>query len=243
MQKIKSFFVKFWNLLKSIPWYGWVSTFGILLLQRAFYRLAPIIANASGSINWAFIPKVSLDDYIPIIPFFVIIYMLAFAFWFILPLVIAKRTKKENVIDFNIGMAVMLLIGFVIFVAMPTYMDRAAEGLMDIGSRGDIFSKMLQWMYDVDNGNIAYDLLPSYHCMLTIYCFFGICRQKEISRSLKIFSLISVILISLSTIFIKQHYVLDAFNGLALATVVYLLILAIEPGKRILARHAKKHKK
>lgn len=127
-----------------MPWYGWVSTLLLFGIQRAFYRLAPFISNAMGANNWAFAPKIPFDDSIPVIPFFVIIYILSFVFWFILPLVIAKKTKKENFINFCIYMFASLFVGFIIFSFAPTYMDRAAEGLMDIGTKGGIFNKLLQ---------------------------------------------------------------------------------------------------
>lgn len=240
MKKIKTFFIKIWQSIKSIPWYGWVSTLLLLGIQRAFYRLAPIIANATGASNWAFAPKIPFDDSIPVVPFFIIIYILSFAFWFILPLVIAKKTSKENFINFCIYMFGSLFVGFIIFCFAPTYMDRVKEGLMDIGAKGGIFNILLQWMYDIDNGNIAYDLLPSYHCILTLCCYFGVCRKKEVSLSFRIFSLISVVLIVLSTLFTKQHYFLDIVDGIALAIVVFLLVKAFEPGKKIITHYQKK---
>lgn len=98
-------------------------------------------------------------------------------------------------------------------------------------------------MYDFDNGNIAYDLLPSYHCILTLCCYFGVCRRKKISLPFRIFSLVSVILIILSTLFTKQHYFLDVVDGIALTIVTFLLVKAFEPGEKIVAHYQKKKEK
>lgn len=241
MKKISSFFKKAWQIIKSVPWYGWVFAVVIMGLQYGLYRLAPVIANATGSVNWAYSPKVTFDDMIPLLPPFVLFYVLSYALWVLSPVIISF-TKKSNFINFVIGISSACIISFIIYIVAPSYMDRAAEGLIDIGEKGGFFNKFLQLIYDSDNGNMAYNLLPSLHCALSLYCYLGIHRQKEIPLALRISILVIVILIVLSTVFTKQHYILDVIAGLGITAIIFAVVQITKPGEKIINRHEEKLK-
>ncbi|MCQ2793988.1 MAG: phosphatase PAP2 family protein [Bacilli bacterium] len=238
-QKLKVFWAKRWKVIKSIPWWGWASGVILICLQYGTYRLADAIAHASGTIAWAYIPKIPFDDAIPLVPFFVLIYVYSYPFWIMGPVAISL-TKKENYLNFVIGYICAILIGGIILTAAPTYMDRNAEGLIDIGSRGGFLYWLLGLIYGSDGGARNYNLLPSFHCLTSLYMYLAIAKRKEISFSFRVYTLIMVILISLSTVFTKQHYVLDIFVGYAIALVAYFTIKLINPGQKIMARLALK---
>ena len=117
-------------------------------------------------------------------------------------------------------------------------MSRIDENL-EASLGNDIFSKLLRMIYSSDGGDIAHNLFPSYHCLLSLYCYLGIWRSKEISKWFKIYSIVEVIVICLSTVFTKQHYVLDVFGGLSIALISYLLIEFINPGEKIVKKRSK----
>lgn len=233
--KTKAFLKRRWIVIKSIPWYGWVSGIFFMGLQYGVYRLANFIAQISGTIAWAYCPKIPFDNNIPLIPFFVLFYVFSYVFWIFGPVAISL-TKKDNYLNFCIGYPIALLIGFIILVAAPTYMDRAAEGLINIGSKGGFFNWLLGVVYSSDGDNRAFNLLPSYHCLISLYMYLGVARRKEVTLTFRIYSIIAVVMICLSTVFTKQHYIVDTFAGLGITLIVYFVIKWINPGKRILDR-------
>lgn len=239
--KIKAFFKRRWEVIKSIPWYGWVAGIFFMGLQYGVYRLADVIAKASGTIAWAYCPKIPFDDSIPLVPFFILIYVYSYLFWIMGPIAVSL-TKKDNFINFCIGLPASMLVGFVILVAAPTYMDRAAEGLIDVAKQPGFFNWLLGIVYSSDGSNLGFNLLPSFHCMLSLYMYLGVARRKEVSLTFRIYSVVMVILISLSTVFTKQHYVVDIFAGLAIAAIVFFIVKWINPGKRILEKQTLKAK-
>lgn len=236
---MKNIFIKFKNLLKSIPLYGWISGIVLFGLQYGMYRLAAGLSNWTHTVNYAFIPKIPFDDKIPLVPIFVIIYLFSYVFWICGPIA-ASKTSKENFINFLFVILISYFIGFLILWFAPTRMNRVDEGLMDYANSGKPFSWLLGIVYGSDGGEWAWNLFPSYHCLISLCCFIGVHRQKEIHIGFRIYSLVMVILISMSTVFTKQHYIVDIFGGLSIPIIVYIIIHFINPGKRILLKKQKK---
>lgn len=237
--KIKAFFKRRWEVIKSIPWYGWVAGIVLMGLQYAIYRLADVIAKAGGITPW--VPYIPFDDYIPFIPGFVIVYVFSYAFWIFGPAAVSL-TKKDNFINFCIGYTSALLIGFVILTALPTTMDHTPQ-IEILEKNGDFLSKLLLLVYSSDGNHQAMNLFPSFHCLISLYMYLGVARRKEVSLAFRIYSLVAVFFICLSTIFTKQHLFIDIPAGLAISIIVYFIVKFIDPGKKILEKHANKTKK
>ncbi|MCQ2546260.1 MAG: phosphatase PAP2 family protein [Clostridia bacterium] len=219
------------NVLKRIPWWGWLLGAGLFAFQFALYRAAYSLTEMLGTIDHAWCPKIpAIDDKIPVIPVFIIIYIFSYLYWICAPAVVTL-TKRSNLINFVIGMIVSFLIGFIIFSLFPSYMDRAAEGIMDFSSEDGIMYGLMAWIYSMDGSTIALNLCPSFHCMITTYCYLGVRRQEEIHTGYKAFALAMAILVCLSTQFVKQHYIIDMIAGVGLAVICYLIIEKINPGK------------
>ena len=217
--------------IKRIPWWGYV--FGIVYfgLQYGMYRLGNYLSIVIGTVNNAFVCKIAfIDDAIPVIPVFVIFYVYSYVFWICGPIAVSL-TGKRNFVNYIAGLSLAYFIGFLFFVFMPTYMDRAAEGLMEIGDKSGIFNKMLGTVYGADGGTIAYNLLPSYHCLISLYCYLGV-RKQKIARWFQNYSLIMTVLICLSTLFTKQHYIIDMVLGLGISIACYMLMNRLDPGKK-----------
>ena len=224
------------NKIKSIPWYGWVAGLVLFGLQYGLYRLANVISVA---LNFTPVcPKIdAIDDLIKVIPVFVIPYIFSYVFWICGPIAVSL-TSKKNFINYLIGLLSAYLIGFLIFIFFPTYMSRSEEGIID-GLGTDIFSKLLAMIYGNDGGDLAFNLFPSYHCLISLYCYLGIRKQPEIAKGFKIYSGVMVILICLSTVFTKQHYFIDIVGGISISLSCYLIIKQINPGKKILLNRKK----
>lgn len=218
--------------IKDIPIYGWIFGFLYFGLQYGMYRLADLISRLTGTIDNAMCPKISvIDDAIPLIAPFVVIYVFSYIFWICGPIA-ASLTSKRNFANYIIGLSAAYIIGFLIFAFFPTYMDRTAEGLMQAVSKPGFFNHLLSIVYSSDGSEMAFNLFPSYHCLISSYCYLGIRKQDEISTGYKTYTLIMTILICMSTVFTKQHYIIDIFGGLAISILCYCIVEKINPGKR-----------
>lgn len=184
-----------------------------ILLKRLFWILVvcaveglyfPTNSGMAGGIA----PKTQLDVF-PIIPIWVVPYLLCYPFWmFSLIWIVLKMDEKT----FKAIIAACLLsfsMGVSTFILFPTYVVPP-----HLVSKG-VFVDLLRFVYVFAGG---YNALPSGHVYITtlIALFFGRCypRQKWIWAAV-------VVIVSLSTLFTGQHYLVDVFGGLLVAFLGY----------------------
>lgn len=226
--------------LKKIPKWGWLVGLLYFVLQYSMYRLADFLSRVTGTINWAFCPKIpAIDDAIPLLAPFVVIYIFSYVFWICGPIAVSL-TSRRNFTNYIIGLSCAYVVGFLIFLFAPTFMDRGAEGLMEAAAGPGLFNKLLSVVYSSDGSQLAFNLFPSYHCLISLYCYLGVRRQPEISRGFRIYSLIMTVLICMSTVFTKQHYAIDIVGGLSISLLCYFVVGKLDPGKKLEERRAKK---
>lgn len=220
--------------IRQVPLWGWLLGLVYFGLQYGLYRLGNLLSRVLGTIDHAWVPKIpAIDDRIPLIAFFVVIYFFSYAFWIMGPIA-ASLTGRRNFINYIIGLSAAYIIGFLIFTFSPTYMDRSAEGLMELSSRPGFFNSLLRTVYANDGSDLAFNLFPSYHCLISLYCYLGVRRQPEISKGYRIYALLMTVLICLSTVFTKQHYFIDMIGGLGIAILCYAVVSKLDPASRIL---------
>ena len=159
---------------------------------------------------------------IPLTSIFIIPYVWSYAFWAMGPMAVSK-CEKEHFKDFMASCLVSCIAGTLALAFFPTYMDRVAEGLYVVPANPSIFDKIRMFWYSLDGSAMAYNLLPSFHCINSTLCYLGVAGRKEIPLWFRGYSLAMAILIYASTVFVKQHYVLDIITGVALAAVAYFL--------------------
>ncbi|MDO4479105.1 MAG: phosphatase PAP2 family protein [Lachnospiraceae bacterium] len=224
--------------LKQVPAYGWIAGIGLFVLQFGLYRLGDFLSGVIGTKANAWSPKIAaIDDLVGVVAIFATIYVFSYVFWVFGPVAVSL-TKKSNFYNFLIGILAAYLVGFLIFTFAPTYMDRVAEGLMNVQGTGSVFDGILQWVYSADGSEKAFNLFPSYHCLISVYCYLGIRKQPEISKGFKIYSFIMAVLICLSTQFTKQHFFLDMVGGVGIAIICYVIVEKLNPGAKLAAKKA-----
>ena len=67
------------------------------------------------------------------------------------------------------------------------------------------------------------DRFPSIHCLVSWFCFLGIKDQKRIPAWYKGVSFVLAVLVFLSTLFTKQHVLVDVAGGVILAQICFML--------------------
>lgn len=226
MEKLKS-------LMQKVPRWGYAAGVAYIALSYAFYRLGNYLSVVTGSAAYAREVKIPvIDDMIPLIPVFVIPYIFSYVFWIMGPIAVS-RTRKSNFVNYIAGLTLAYVIGFIFFWLSPTYIDRTSEGLLSAVAQPGLMNRLLGIVYAADGSRYGFNLFPSYHCLISIYCWLGVRNQPEIPKSFQYYSLIMALVICLSTVFTKQHYIVDVFGGVGIALLCYMLMNRLDPGSRI----------
>lgn len=167
-----------------------------------------------------------LDSYIPFIEFFIIPYLL----WFVYMAVTCFYfffTSKEEFYKFT----KMCIIGMTIFLIICTIFPNGLRLRPAIFPRDNIFVDLVRFVYKTDTPT---NVLPSLHVYNSVACHIAIMHNEKLSQN-KIISNGSMILsvsIVLSTMFLKQHSVLDVISALIMIYFVYSAVYAPARQKR-----------
>ena len=149
----------------------------------------------------------NLDLRLPFLPQFLIIYFGCYIFW-AANYILAARQDREEVYRFFTADFISRCVCMVIFLAYPTTNTRPViegSGFWDL---------LAGWLYSID---AADNLFPSIHCLVSWFCFLAVKGQKKIPIWYKAVSFILAVLVFLSTLFTKQHVIVDVAGGIFLA--------------------------
>ena len=113
------------------------------------------------------------DRAVPLVPFFVWFYILAFPFWAIGYLLSARRGKKTFYRFVATDLTIHLTC-FILFLVIPTTNIRPE--LTD----GTISERILGIVYAMDGGVHPSNLFPSIHCYVSWMCYRGLKGAREI---------------------------------------------------------------
>ena len=137
-----------------------------------------------------------------------------YLFLILIPLLILKYNKK--VFDKYIVVSIVYaILEGIIFILFPTTMNRQPLVVTDISTW------VVDIIYKVDTP--VCNLFPSAHCAFSILFIISILDVKEVKKEYKILIIISSLLIILSTLFIKQHVVVDVLGALLIVPIYYIL--------------------
>lgn len=158
-----------------------------------------------------------IDDYIPFVKQMVIPYTLWY-FYIIFALIYFGFFESQSFIDLCMFMFMGMTICFIIFAMFPN-----GQNLRPNIEVTDFFTRTINKIYIADNPTNS---LPSMHVLNAIAVHCAVIKSKKLSKVKWIapISLVLMILISASTVFVKQHSILDAFAGAILAFTMYVLI-------------------
>lgn len=155
----------------------------------------------------------SADRAVPLIPAFVYIYLGCYLFWAVNYILIAHLGKEHFYRFVAAEMPTRIVCGL-IFVLFPTTNVRPEIAVDSLSTF------LLNGVYQVD---LATNLFPSIHCLVSWFCFIGVRGQKKVPKWYQIFSCTAAILVCASTQFTKQHYLIDVAGGILLAELSYYL--------------------
>lgn len=199
---------------------------GIILSY--FYIYLKWFTYLEETITTVFTPIHSkLDDFIPFNELFIIPYLLWFIYIFITVTYFFLTSKQ----DF-FKCCAFLFVGMTICLFIYTIWPNGHYLRVDLTAlgRSNIFIDMLAKIYHLDT---ATNVFPSIHVFNSMGAFIAINKSERLHniKWLQRSAFILTVLISLSTVFLKQHSVLDLFGGFVLGIIMYILVYVPAWGK------------
>ena len=160
-----------------------------------------------------------LDDLIPFCEYFIIPYILWFAYMaggMIYFLFFQPKKEFYKLTGF-------LFTGMTICLLICTIFPNGHNMRPVIDFDKNIFTRLVSFIYTADTNT---NIFPSIHVFGTLGVHIALCECSITKKypALKIISAILACAICLSTVFLKQHSCLDVFGGIVLASIMYLII-------------------
>jgi membrane-associated phospholipid phosphatase len=179
---------------------------GILLFLIALQLLYfPINQNVQGGIT-TYLP---IDTHITLSPIWVIPYLLSILWWAGALIWAASKMEYIRFVRFSLCLTLTIIISYAVYILFPTYVDRPK--IVD----QDFLSQLVMFIYGNDR---PYNALPSGHTyttlIISIFWYYWLPKQRYLWIGI-------VILVILSTLFTKQHAVLDLITASILAFTCY----------------------
>lgn len=196
--------------------HGWVFLYAFIYMPWFIY-LEQNVTTEYHLIHTA------LDDKIPFIEYFIIPYTLWFAFiavtfgYFFL---FAEKSEFYRLI-------IMMFTGMTVFLIISTVYPNGLNLRPDTFVRDNLFVDMVKNLYRADTPT---NVLPSIHVYNSLGAYIAIshCRKLKQYRWVQVSSLILTVSIILSTMFLKQHSVIDVFAAFAMAGIMYIAVYGTE---------------
>lgn len=194
---------------KIIPKHGFFSVIFCFVFNSFIYTGTQIIMSKANHFDLT----TPADNAIPFEPVWAIIYLGCFLFWAI-NYILITRQKKEEWFQFATGDYLSRIICGFFFVLLPTTNVRP-----EVVGNG-FPEQLVRFVYSMDAPT---NLFPSIHCLVSWMCFVGIRGRKYIPKWYQIFSCVFAIAVFASTLFTKQHYIIDVIVGAILAEICYYI--------------------
>lgn len=182
----------------------------IFMVMIASMMLYYITNRPIGAVHILTLPY---EANIPLIKGFVVIYHASYPFMFfnlVLFLILNKVLFVQSAISIVLGNVLAFL----------TYLLYQTEVPRPEFFGNDMFSQLLRLTYQMDK---PFNGFPSQHVITTTIILVAILKSKR-TKGYNIFSIILCTLILLSTVFIKQHALLDVFGGVVYGLASYCIV-------------------
>lgn len=188
----------------------------VLVSLIPFYILIPELLPA----RELHAPELALDRLLPLEPPWALVYGALYLFLILLPILAVRQ--QEHIGRTVSAYLTVWITAYVFFVAFPTVAPRPPEVI------GEGFAVWgLRALYSADP---PYNCFPSLH---VAHSFVSALTCYRLHRGLGAATVAAASLVGLSTLFTKQHYVLDVVAGVLIALVAYAVFLRRYPRREV----------
>lgn len=194
--------------------------FLLLLIWPVYYLRYFIVEAMNANAAQCYVMYSPLDDLIPLCEYFLVPYGL----WMVCMLGMHIFTMLYDVKTFKRYTAYLVLsftISTTVFILFPTCQNLRPESF----ERDNLFTWILGMVYEFDtNTNVC----PSEHVIgsMAVLAAAVNCRYFRKPMRITIISILMVV-ISLSTVFLKQHSILDVFFALPVCFLCYMICFPV----------------
>jgi membrane-associated phospholipid phosphatase len=158
------------------------------------------------------VPELALDRVVPVRPAWALVYGPLYLFLIALPVFVVRQERqiRRTVLAYLMVWSA----AYVCFLVYPTMAPRPAKVI------GEGFAAWgLRFLYSADP---PYNCFPSLH---VAHSFVSALTCYRVHRGVGIAAILGASLVGVSTLYTKQHYILDVAAGIILACVAYVVFL------------------
>lgn len=174
-----------------------------------------------------------LDDAIPFLEIFIIPYLGWFAYCAV---VFFSFLLMYDMEDF-FKIAAFFFTGMTLFLIISSFWPNIQYLRPAVMPRDNIFCHMVANLYKTDTPT---NLWPSIHVYNALGAYYAVANSNRFSKRIKVSSAVFSILIILSTMFLKQHSVIDVVGGILLSVMMYVVVYKSELVVNAYNRHLEK---
>jgi len=174
------------------------------------YKLVQIFVVRFPYFEWHAFPLPG-EDSIPFLPLLVIFYGFAYIMPAWLTVVITREVRLRKIFTVY---SLLTLIHMVFFILLPVKYVLRPDIIID-----SVMSGFVDVLYTLD---APLNSFPSMHVSFAFVTYFFIAKYKP---SLKRVFLMLALATSISTLFVKQHYILDVAGGFLLAAFINNMLI------------------
>lgn len=197
-----------------LPDYGLVALLAIFCVNTLVYNGSRFISEQLYHYRFATL----FDTHIPFIKEFVIVYIpIAYGQWIYGFYLSAREDVRTCKTIFTAEITAKLMC-LLLFLALPTTMNRAHI------AGTDIFSSWVRLVYSFDGAD---NLFPSIHCIESYLLMRTANMLKKAPDWYKAVTPIVTVLVMASTLFVKQHVVLDCFAAVIVTEAALMIAKSI----------------
>lgn len=195
---------------KIVPSYSWKMLIVVVGFNCLTYFGTKLITGG----RHHYILQTPLDSAIPFRPEWVTVYFLAYLFWGLGFILVARESERACKVYFT-GEIIAKVICFLCFVLLPTTIVRP-----NIGMEGSVWQRMTYLLYQIDSPD---NLFPSIHCLESWFCCRTALKLRKAPRWYPAFAWISAFLVFASTLLLKQHVFLDVIGGVLVLEIGFFI--------------------
>ena len=189
----------------------------VLVLLVPFYIVIGELMTPGRTLH---VPELALDRVVPLQPIWALVYGSLYLFLIVLPLFVVSQ--EEQIRRTVLAYLMVWIAAYVCFLVYPTIAPRPAKVI----GEGFVVSG-LRFLYSADP---PYNCFPSLH---VAHSFVSALTCYRVHRGVGIAAGLCASLIGVSTLYTKQHYILDVIAGIFLACVAYVVFLRNYPREEI----------
>lgn len=189
--------------------FPFIVSLSVIIYQAVAYFLAkftPMERHLVGDV---------IDSKIPFLSIFIVPYILWYLFLVVVPCILYEQDRK-SFYWYLVSNFIVDTVATIIFIFYPTLLVRPEISV------DSVFTWLVNLIYWGDTP--ALNCFPSIHCANCFVAIFIMIKGNKIKKQHRFTTSIFALLIIASTLFIKQHVVIDVVGAFVLALIVVMIV-------------------